>query len=730
MENKKEILNIRHLDVKFNVRGRTLNAIRDITLSVYEGETLAIVGESGSGKSVLTKTFAGMLDDNGFISHGRIIFKQDDLSKMDVKLTRKNINLLKSVQNKLNEYSYFEFGSEEYMALKDLDKEYKSNMNVSAEEKEEFDKKMKDLSDDITDLNNKLSTLSSKNEAEKEEYNKVKEEIKQLEEDKDSLSKKFEEENKSKKKVFLNDQSKIKEYNDKKLALETTRIKKIAEAKKNPLPEEIIKRNYELACEVVLSISRYPLYLRNRYRRKLLKGFKISMMEGRDLFTDKRRNRVFDKVSFRVEYRGEEEVEGNDIKKYIEEVLTPALKQDEVDNPDLYNQTLLTQAISLHPHLRRYIIKKLDEYTDKNTYYRTLTNMKMDDYFEERNLFKIEWENKNNRIADLIMLFISRYDFTTHCYHVSKIFLKWIKKVIDSSMKDFSTDEIKSKKIKNLKGYALIDCSKVRYTKDWQRIRGCQIATVFQDPMTSLNPIITIGKQIMMVIQKHQKCSKAEAKARALNMMEKVGIPDPEKRFNDYPFQYSGGMRQRIVIAIALSCQPKILICDEPTTALDVTIQAQIIRLIKKLSKDLGFTTVFITHDLGVVANVADRVAVIYGGQIVEIGDVEDIFYDPRHPYTWALLSSLPQLSKPGSELFSISGTPPSLYNKIKGDSFAPRNEYAMAIDFVKEPPMFEVNDHHFAKTWLLDPRSPKIEKPEIIQNLHEKMLEVYKDEL
>ncbi|MBQ4167225.1 MAG: ABC transporter ATP-binding protein [Clostridia bacterium] len=285
----------------------------------------------------------------------------------------------------------------------------------------------------------------------------------------------------------------------------------------------------------------------------------------------------------------------------------------------------------------------------------------------------------------------------------------------------------KTKKgVETLHGYAIIDCAKVKYTKDWQAIRGRRIATVFQDPMTSLNPVITIGKQIMTVILKHQKCSQAEAKRRTIDIMGKVGIPNPEDRFNDYPFEYSGGMRQRIVIAIALSCQPKILICDEPTTALDVTIQAQIIRLIKDLQQELGYTTVYITHDLGVVANVAERVAVLYAGQIVEIGTVEEVFYDPRHPYTWALLSSLPQLCEKGTDLFSIPGTPPSLYNKIKGDAFAPRNKYAMAIDLEKEPPMFKITDTHYAKTWLLDPRAPKMEIPENIRDLHEKMQKSY----
>ena len=344
---------------------------------------------------------------------------------------------------------------------------------------------------------------------------------------------------------------------------------------------------------------------------------------------------------------------------------------------------------------------------------------------------------RNDKIANEIVLSIARYSMRMQVQFLIKL-----RKAFRVAMKTGENleDESVLNKIfevavfrvefrayhedKNeLEGYAIVDCSKVKYTKDWQQIRGRRIATVFQDPMTSLNPVIPIGKQIMMVILKHQKCSNEEAKRRTLDIMAKVGIPEPEKRFNDYPFEYSGGMRQRIVIAIALSCQPKILICDEPTTALDVTIQAQIIKLIKDLQHDLGFTTVYITHDLGVVANVAERVAVLYAGQIVELGMVEEIFYDPRHPYTWALLSSLPQLCERGTDLFSIPGTPPSLYNKIVGDAFAPRNRYAMQIDLEEEPPMFQISETHFAKTWLLDPRAPKVEIPTNIQNLHEKML-------
>ena len=279
---------------------------------------------------------------------------------------------------------------------------------------------------------------------------------------------------------------------------------------------------------------------------------------------------------------------------------------------------------------------------------------------------------------------------------------------------------------KELRGRKTWNLANMKDKNDWLKVRGTRIATIFQDPMTSLNPILTIGKQITSVIMKHQNCSEAEARNRALELMLKVGIPNAESRFDDYPFQYSGGMRQRVVIAIALSCQPKILICDEPTTALDVTIQAQILKLIKDLQKEFKYTIVFITHDLGVVANVADRVAVLYAGQIVELGTVEEVFYDPRHPYTWAMLSSLPQLAQRNTQLYSITGTPPSLYNEIVGDPFAPRNPYCLTIDTLKDPPMFRISETHFAKTWLLDPRAPRVEKPEAIQNLHEKLMAAF----
>ena len=256
--------------------------------------------------------------------------------------------------------------------------------------------------------------------------------------------------------------------------------------------------------------------------------------------------------------------------------------------------------------------------------------------------------------------------------------------------------------------------------KDWLRVRGKKIAMVMQDPMTSLNPLKKIGKQIQESIEHHQGLKGEEAKKAAIEMLGKVGIPDPERRYEQYPHEFSGGMRQRVVIAIAAACRPQILICDEPTTALDVTIQAQILQLLKEMQVKYNLTIVLITHDLGVVANIADRVAVMYAGDIVEIGTSDEIYYDPRHAYTWALLSSMPQMGIKGEDLFNIQGTPPNLFTEIHGDAFAPRNPQALKIDFVKRPPYFVVSPTHKAKTWLLDPRAPKVEPPAAVKLLKE----------
>ena len=272
--------------------------------------------------------------------------------------------------------------------------------------------------------------------------------------------------------------------------------------------------------------------------------------------------------------------------------------------------------------------------------------------------------------------------------------------------------------------YNGMDLAKFSSEKDWLKIRGKEVAMVFQDPMTSLNPLKTVGKQIQEALELHQNLHGHAARERTIEILSDVGIIEPERRYKQYPHEFSGGMRQRAVIATAIACNPNILICDEPTTALDVTIQAQIIELLEQLQKKYRLTIIYITHDLGVVAKVADRIAVMYAGDIIEIGLCNEIFYNPQHPYTWALLSSLPQLGIKGEPFYSIHGTPPNLFKEIKGDAFAPRNPRALNIDYVIRPPYFEVSPTHYAKTWLLDPRSPKIEPPAIIQRLRDRWKE------
>ncbi|MCD8133834.1 MAG: ABC transporter ATP-binding protein [Clostridiales bacterium] len=518
MKEKKVILSVRDLEVRFRVRGRILTAIRHVSLDIYENESIAIVGESGSGKSVFTKTFAGMLDSNGFISNGRIIFNDEELIEQTEPITPDAKKMIKDSLEKLNRHAKLQFGAATWKQILELESEY--------HEKTAPDKKGKPTQ---TPEASWLASYKGK---------------------KSALQKKY----------------------DLEITAEIT--------------PEMALQNELIAKEIYLSVNRLPRHKRRKRAKDLIDAFREAMQLGLDLDDEQVRTEVFEKVTLRVAYVDESETE--------------------------------------------------------------------------------------------------------------------------------------------LHGRCVLNLAKVQDEGDWVHIRGEKISTVFQDPMTSLDPIITIGRQMTSIIMKHQKCSEVVARQRAIEMMGKVGIPHPEARFDDYPFQYSGGMRQRIVIAIALSCHPKILICDEPTTALDVTIQAQILQLIKDLQKEFHYTTVFITHDLGVVANIADRVAVIYAGQIVELGTVEDVFYEPCHPYTWALLSSLPQLAEKNTKLYSITGTPPSLYNEIRGDAFAPRNPYCLKIDTLLEPPMFRVSDTHFAKTWLLEEHAPKIERPVRIQNIHEKLTHAY----
>lgn len=295
--------------------------------------------------------------------------------------------------------------------------------------------------------------------------------------------------------------------------------------------------------------------------------------------------------------------------------------------------------------------------------------------------------------------------------------MKAINRVLPKSNTNYEQGEI------IYDGQNLLDLSE----GEMQKIRGKKIAMIFQDPMTSLNPTMTVGDQIAESIMKHQKFIPFEAMRAAKILMELVGIRDPENSSKNYPHQFSGGMRQRVMIALALACKPDILIADEPTTALDVTIQAQILDLIEDLKQKLDMSVIFITHDLGVVAHVADRVAVMYAGRIVEIGTAEEVFYHPQNPYTWGLICSMPSIESDNTILYSIPGAPPNLLNMPKGDAFAPRNAYALDIDFEEKPPLFKVSDSHYAATWLLHPKAPKVTPPKEISRRYDVFKSLYK---
>ncbi|WP_425380595.1 oligopeptide ABC transporter ATP-binding protein OppD [Spiroplasma endosymbiont of Stenodema calcarata] len=555
---KKEIvISIKKLVIKFKTRANVLTAIRNISFDIYDGETLAIVGESGSGKSVMTKTFTNMLESNGWISNGAIV--------------------------------------------------YTPSRNILADELTYFKKSVHlvDFHKILLDSNLRKNIVK---------YNK---------------------------KLITRTEQKIKIINN--LQLETvkadiTQLK----AKEQELKKQI---NFTHSNRVNNKLIKINLQLKKYQKQQTmlldseLKDKKIELLQSR-------------------------------ITDYLNEI-------NKIKNLSWLEKRLLNKNMQfLNKYFTEKIVPSPEAFEKIAAYFNKVT-------FTDGVRYRI---NKMN----LLMLQqqpLDENDFNNLCEEWNLI-----------------------------KNFTFIN--KLKAAKQISKLRGQTIATIFQDPMTSLNPLLSVGFQISEVLRKHRKFSRSAAKKDAIELLEKVGISNAKKRYHDIPGMYSGGMRQRVVIAIALACQPKILICDEPTTALDVTIQAQILDLIKELQKEYKFTVIFITHDLGVVANIADRVAVMYAGQIVEYGTVNEIFFNPKHPYTWALLSSLPQFGEKGEELYSIPGSPPSLYAKVYGDPFAPRNKYAMKIDYLLEPPMFKVTETHYAKTWLLDPRATKVEKPKQLRQL------------
>ncbi|AKX34075.1 oligopeptide ABC transporter ATP-binding protein [Spiroplasma litorale] len=638
---ERKILSINNIEVKFQVRQKFLTAIRNVSLDVYDQEILAIVGESGSGKSVITKTFTGMLEANGFISDGSIIYNPNPEVKSYFKEPVDLVDLQKNIIDKYTKKTFIKSFNKE---LKLTKKEIKRINKLNYESLEKI----------ISSLKNKIQVLINKNN-EFSSSNKLNFKITYLE-------------------------KKLKEVNELK-----DLITNADEKSKYDLKKE------ELLFNIKLNKRKYKgLSFFNKYKIYSTKKFLQT-------FTEKYKNNKELNISEAL------------FKKYKYDFISSIISKYK-------NKTFVEiQKLYIENNLNSFYSEIKNKLDSKDSLVQVNIELKK----ELINLFK----NKKYKFINNKKIFSFLSYFATKEYNfdleiklekiINGIFQKDIAWVND--FQEFLNN--KSYKLFNIGIY-----QKFKSLKDIRNLRGKTIATIFQDPMTSLNPLLSVGFQITEVLRKKLKMSRKNAKKEAISLLEKVGIPNAKKRYKDIPGLYSGGMRQRVVIAIALAARPNILICDEPTTALDVTIQAQILDLIKDLQKEYKFTVIFITHDLGVVAKLADRVAVMYAGQIIEYGLTDEIFHDPKHPYTWALLSSLPQLGEKGKDLYSIKGSPPSLFKPIKGDAFSERSDYALEVDKKYEPPMFKVSETHFAKTWLLDKRAPSAKKPEVLNNLKSKI--------
>ncbi|QHX36857.1 oligopeptide ABC transporter ATP-binding protein OppD [Spiroplasma sp. BIUS-1] len=627
MNKENRIISVRDMEVKFQVRGNFLTAIRNVDLDLYDQEILAIVGESGSGKSVITKTFTGMLEANGWVSNGSIVYRPNkDAVDSNETYFKDPIDIV-NLQSPL--------------ISKDV---IKSVVKINNE-------KIKELLNEIKEIY-KLNPKYNGN-LEQKELQKIRLE-KQIESEQNET-------------ILEGLKQQLKELTE--------------ELKSSLLDESTISSTKEINNE------KYNILLAKR--KEQLENLNAN-------------------IGFSSNNRHANKIIKTEVKiKAIQETI-------EIINKDSYRDELVALKLEKIFKLEMDInkVKPLSMKSRSNV--SKITSM-IEKFIET----KEKWNEEEQEFV--IKYFSSKKYLNRFENELQAICLSIIEKnTLD--VDHFNNILVDWKRIKNNDFV-----NKVKALKEIRQLRGKTISTIFQDPMTSLNPLLPVGFQITEVLRKQVGLNKKEAKEEAIELLRKVGIPNPEKRFKDIPGRYSGGMRQRVVIAIALAARPKILICDEPTTALDVTIQAQILDLIKELQAEYKFSVVFITHDLGVVAKIADRVAVMYAGQIIEVGTAREIFDDPKHPYTWALLSSLPQLGKKGDDLFSIEGTPPSLFNEIIGDAFAPRNKYALELDYIKQPPMFKVSETHFAKTWLLDPRSPKVEKPNILKNLRKRIEEAEK---
>ena len=657
MENNEKVLEVKDLVISFKTDRGIVHAVRGVSFDLYKGETLCIVGESGSGKSVTNKAIMGISANNAIIENGSIIFEGEDLTRVS-----------EEEFHRIRGHKIGMIFQDPLSALNPVMKVGKQIIEAMMINKDIIKRKYNDLiSKELTSYRNNKANTS---------YN-IARLTNEIENNKTWINKLNN---------FAKDEAKL--------------LKQIN------LIENKSQKTEKL--EIKLSELKDKLNTLNKDREEMIldiKDYSYSLRKSKESNVTKYQNRI-NKYQANKEFKSPLEKEINDNNIIKNQLHLTILKEDsfyEFDDNDLIS------SLSKHnEEIKKYIESYKNEYKLCKKPLKLNLNIAKKKAKEEVNAYKneikLEHENKLNTLNESLK---AKYNELNE--YEKSLSEEKLKAIRDAILFNHYLDKKKEKESKIQKE---INISKtVKDEETYKEIPDAKYALLDKE-------IKEIKKSILEEKQRYvnlTKITKAEAKRMALEVMKEVGIPLPERRFYQYPFEFSGGMRQRIVIAIALTANPDILICDEPTTALDVTIQAQILELINRLKKERHLSCIFITHDLGVVANMADRVAVMYAGKIVEYGKATEVFFDPRHPYTWALLSSIPDIDSK-EKLEAIPGTPPDMIYPPKGDAFALRSKYAMAIDFKYEPPFFKVSESHYAATWLLYPGAPKVEMPQIVK--------------
>lgn len=728
MENKEVKLSVRNLVISFKTAAGNVQAVRDISFDLFKGETLAIVGESGSGKSVTTRAILGILANNAIKEGGEIIYDGQDLMKISEegfhKIRGDKIAMIfQDPLSSLNPIMRIGRQMTEAMLIKGKlsRKESRKDFNTTLSRINYF-------MDLATGAENNQS-LKSENQLKCKNFDRF--EYKHLElENAYNRAREAAEDALSDTEELLFE---IEKHAVSDIYAETAEIIKLAE---KSVERYMVYARAEELQKALVRLKELTKRTPKQYCGELIRTYVIKNKKSKTTEQDYR------EVSAQLEI----------VKNILEEALA-------YTKPNFFalgyyltfsSETLPDMKVEeLNKYLRKYLdehfmfyfiatAQKALEYSRRQSIENKKNAVKIIDdnmhVFEKQELDKAEVVGAAKSIVSAVENSIDRLEIVKD--NTAYTFGTSLKSAINLYFDGIKRNAKEERRYARQKaGYdRRVERGK---TPDWQvadknlvdlEAAVADIRTLINRVRDSYAADVELGmnidftaKTVAVIDYLKDKASNVAfkltrqvAKTRALKLLEEVGIPVPKKRYRQYPFEFSGGMRQRIVIAIALSENPDILICDEPTTALDVTIQAQILELINKVKRERKLSVIFITHDLGVVANMADRIAVMYAGKIVEIGTAEDIFYDPRHPYTWALLSSMPDLDTK-EKLEAIPGTPPNMIYPPKGDAFAERNKYAMQIDFEQQPPMFKITDTHYAATWLLHPNAPKIEPPKSV---------------